>query len=112
MTGAQDSEEHSLPSDTLYTLFAKVHRREVLAHLERKDTDVADLDELADCVHDEVDEVTSPSQARLTLTHAHLPKLAEHNVIEFDDRSETVRYRDGTRVEDLLEIVATDDQPA
>lgn len=109
MTGPRDSEGHSLGPDTLYDLFANEHRRQILSYLETKDTDVAELNELAEHVHEEVDGVTSPDYARLILTHMHVPKLAEEDVIEYDQRSETVRYRDGRHVEAMLAVVTAYD---
>ncbi|GAA0259033.1 hypothetical protein ACFFQF_23590 [Haladaptatus pallidirubidus] len=82
------------------------HRRQVLSYLETKDSDVAELDELAEQLYEEVDGITSPGKAQLTLSHTHVLKLAEHDVIEYDLRSETVRYRDGSHVEAMLAVVA------
>ncbi|WP_227380689.1 DUF7344 domain-containing protein [Haladaptatus halobius] len=109
MTDSRDGKDHSLAPGILYTIFAKEHRREVLSYLQKKDSDVAELGELADHVHEEVEEVTSPSHARLSLTHTHVPKLADHGVVDYDQHSETVRYRDGTRLEALLTVVSTDE---
>nr|WP_227380784.1 hypothetical protein [Haladaptatus halobius] len=54
-----------------------------------------------------MDEIESEQQARTTLIHTHLPKLADHGIIEYDQRSATVRYRDGRQVEAVLEVAAT-----
>lgn len=106
MTSSRDGGNHSLAPDTLYELFAKDHRRKVLSYLEMKDSDVAELGELAEHLYQEVDGITSPDQARLTLTHTHVPKLAEYGVIEYDQWSEIVRYQEGSQVEAMLVVAA------
>jgi hypothetical protein len=72
-----------------------------------EETDIAELDELVDHAHEEVDDLTTAEQARTRLVHMHMPKLADHSVIEYDERNEIVRYWDGDRLEDLLEVVST-----
>jgi DNA-binding transcriptional ArsR family regulator len=94
--------------DALLKLLSSEQRRRVLSYLERKASDTTDLETLVDHIHDEVDDVTAPKQARLALVHNHLPKLATHGIIEYDQRSETVQYRDGDRLETLLEGIPTD----
>jgi hypothetical protein len=98
-----------LSLDTACELLANAERRTVLWYFIDQKTDTAELDELVEHIHEEVDAVTSSDRARLSLTHMHIPKLAEHDVVEYDERSETMRYRDGRRVEALLEAVAIDE---
>ncbi|KZN23109.1 hypothetical protein A4G99_16560 [Haladaptatus sp. R4] len=69
------------------------------------ETTTAELTELAAYIHETVETVSRPKQARITLVHIHLPKLAEHEIIDYDERSEIIRYRDGKRLEHLLEII-------
>jgi hypothetical protein len=105
-----DTDDPLSPDHTLSTaskLLAKPARRAAIRYFIAEETDTAELTELVAHVHEEVDDVTTSKQARITLVHTHLPKLADHEVIEYDERTETVRYRDGDRLEDLLEIVAT-----
>lgn len=63
---------------------------------------VTTLDELADVVVDRDGGVDDPSRARIRLHHCDLPKLAETGVIEYDPRSEAVRYRGRDALEGLL----------
>ncbi|WP_438267423.1 DUF7344 domain-containing protein [Haladaptatus halobius] len=49
------------------------------------------LAELAAVLQTRVAEVESVKQAQITLRHQHLPKLADHGIIEYDQWSETVR---------------------
>ena len=92
----------SLSVETACDLLAKRHRRVVLKCLQENGS--TSLAELATAVHAQVDEVVSEQQAKITLMHSDLPKLADYGVIEYDRRSETVRYRDRIPIETLLEL--------
>jgi hypothetical protein len=94
-----------LTLSTASKLLKKPARRATIRYFSTKETATAELTELATHVHEEVGDFTSAEQAQITLVHTHLPKLAEHDVIEYDNRSETVRYRDGEHLEHLLEVV-------
>nr|WP_266081250.1 hypothetical protein [Haladaptatus caseinilyticus] len=74
-----------------------------------EDTDVADLNELVTYLSEESDEATTAEQVRLSLIHTHIPKLADHGVIEYDRRNEDVRYRNGMLLEDFLEVIPISD---
>jgi hypothetical protein len=99
-----------LELDTVCELLANATRRATLLYFVEHETDVAELAELVEHIHADVEAVTTLDQARRKLAHQHLPKLADHGVIEYDERSETVRYWDGERLETLL-VVGTDDHP-
>jgi predicted transcriptional regulator len=101
--------QSTLSIKNVFDLLAKSHRRIVLAYLQDADGATATLTELAAVVQDRVDDVESEQHARISLVHQHLPRLADHGVIDYDQRSETVRYRDSTRLETILETVPTDD---
>ncbi|WP_425556770.1 DUF7344 domain-containing protein [Haladaptatus pallidirubidus] len=47
---------------------------------------------------------TTRKPLRIQLYHCHLPKLVKENLIEYDSRSQTIRYHGSDRVEVLLEI--------
>ncbi|MFH5801156.1 hypothetical protein [Haladaptatus sp. CMAA 1911] len=94
-----------LSLSTASKLLTKPTRRAVIQHFSARKTPTAELSELVDYVHETVETVTNPKQARITLVHQHLPKLAEHEVIDYDERSETIRYRDEKHLEHLLEII-------
>jgi hypothetical protein len=93
-----------LSLSTASKLLTKPIRRAVIQYFSATKTPTAKLSELVDYVHETVETVTSPEQARIMLVHMHLPKLAEHEVIGYDERSETIRYHDGNHLEHLLEI--------
>ena len=44
-------------------------------------------------------------QIHLQLVHTHLPKLAEHDVVEFDRERGVVRYRSDEQIERLLDTI-------
>ncbi|WP_227378577.1 DUF7344 domain-containing protein [Haladaptatus halobius] len=69
-----------------------------------KETDTAKLEKLVEHVHEEVDAVTAPEQARIALVHKHFPKFADYDVIEYDERSETVRYHETQHLEQYLAL--------
>lgn len=98
--------------DTSFELLADAQRRAALQFFTAHDTDVAELTELVAHVHGEVNEVSSRQRVQLTLAQIHLPKLAEHGVVEYDQRSQTVRYRGGATVEALLTFATRHESPA
>ncbi|WP_227379811.1 helix-turn-helix domain-containing protein [Haladaptatus halobius] len=89
---------------TVCDLLANRHRRVVLDHLQDGDSDAVTLTELAAVIQTQVDDVESEQQARTILIHNHLPKLADYDIIEYDQRSETVRFCDGIQNELLFEL--------
>ncbi|WP_266083118.1 DUF7344 domain-containing protein [Haladaptatus caseinilyticus] len=96
----------TLALGTAFELLANPMRRQVIYYLRESGQDVASVDELVECVHAETSVVNAPERARVGLVHRHLPKLADHGVIEFDSRSETVRYRDGHRLGAVVAFAA------
>ena len=100
------SERFDRPLNHVFKLLAHHHRRYALTYLVGMDSDTATMDELCDYVaarqanagndpkHD--DELAGG------LHHTHLPKLEAAEVIEYDARSETVRYYRQPLVEQAL----------
>jgi len=76
--------------DSLFETLADEQRRRLLAHLVETDDGVAGLPELADRIADGDDE---RERAIIQLHHTHLPKLEDEGIVEYDARSEAVRYR-------------------
>lgn len=82
----------------VFEVLAHEHRRYVLYCLLDGDQDVASLDELVDYVatHDPNvrDPVSESARERLAteLDVVHLPKLEDLGTVEYDRRSEAVRY--------------------
>jgi hypothetical protein len=94
------------PLDTAFTALANRRRRVLLDHLIDGD-EVTDLDALVDVVAGaEADETPTRShrdRVATTLYHIHLPVLAELGLVDFDPRSEAVRYHPHPTVEKWTE---------
>ena len=72
-------------------------RRQVILELRRERH--ATLEELAGAI--DGDEGRLPAQLR----HNHLPKLADHDIVEYDPRSGAVRYDPDARMEAITDAV-------
>lgn len=100
----QITTRHDRPDDVL-TLLADAHRRSIIAYFRSSGSDDATLTDLAAHVCEQSDEHVEPVTSRLH--HVHLPRLADAGVVEYDPRSETVRYRGTDDVEQLMDCLAT-----
>ncbi|MCU4743728.1 ArsR family transcriptional regulator [Halobacteria archaeon AArc-m2/3/4] len=85
------------------TLLADHHRRIVLSTLRNSADDVATVRELAIEVSGRGS--VGEERAILELRHSTLPRLADSGVVEYDERSETVRYQPHCGLELLLDCV-------
>ncbi|WP_438267123.1 DUF7344 domain-containing protein [Haladaptatus salinisoli] len=98
-----DSPHSSNPSfDTLFKILANQHRRYLLYHLSTMNEETLTLSALVNRLAQDV--AITHKRLRINLHQRHLPKLADHNVIEYDSRSQTIRYRGSDRLEILLEM--------
>lgn len=103
--------QNQISVDTTLRLIADEERRRVLAKLVDHPDDVVSVEELVDQMT-----VLSPGgvaatetdRGRSKLKHDILPRLDDTNVVEYDWRSEAVRYRPNDRLERLLGVVRTD----
>lgn len=91
--------------DLAYRSVADQHRRYILRYLRDTADEVVQLDELVDHVVQEETNSRTPDResVRIDLYHVHLPLLADAGVIDFDSRTEEVRYRSHSSVETLLD---------
>ena len=85
--------------DELLTLLADADRRRVIGYFLESTDDVASVEDLAVAMDGPSD------RHRLRLHHAVLPRLAEAGVVEYDGRSETVRYHGSEDLERLAETL-------
>jgi DNA-binding transcriptional ArsR family regulator len=82
-------------------------RRRVLEYLDDESVESTTVTGLAS--HLASLESGSTSQSRdersyeTRLHHIHLPKLDDHGILEYDPRSNAVRYRPNARVEEMLD---------
>ena len=94
--------------DALFEVLSDGRRRRILAYL--VENDIADYDELIDSIVGRKEETADEDERdRIVadLHHRQLPKLADADLVEYDERSETVRYRGGDVVPELLELAST-----
>ncbi|WP_277555699.1 DUF7344 domain-containing protein [Halobaculum limi] len=94
--------------DACLHLVADRNRRRVIHHLRHEATGTLTVDELVDQFHSSgSDSKDGPPQDReelaIQLHHVHLPKLAEHGVVEFEHRSGAIRYHTDEQVEAVLD---------
>lgn len=104
--------------DLLLDALANRRARYVLSYFESASVDVADLEDLVHYIVERENEAGLVTDAddhhqrvAISLHHNRLPKLDETTVIDYDPRSNTVRYRDSERAQmgfDLFESEAPD----
>lgn len=87
--------------DDPHTLLANRHRRATVRYFRDASTEVASLDDIADAISDH----GGADQARLQLHHYALPRLEDADVVEYDARSNAVRYRGSPRLDSLIETL-------
>lgn len=98
---------HSL--DTVFESLANERRRYVLYHLRSTLDNVATFTELRDAVASRESETGLPSQetvdrVAISLKHSHLPKLDDAGLIDYDVRTETIRYREETATKEFIHL--------
>ncbi|SIR86928.1 hypothetical protein SAMN05421858_4195 [Haladaptatus litoreus] len=103
MIREHSSAETSL--NALFEIFANQHRRYTLHHLSNMDGVTATVSALIETLAQF--STTSCKRLRIQLHHCHLPKMAAYNLIEYDSRSQTIRYHGDNRVETLLAVSRT-----
>ncbi|WP_440763690.1 DUF7344 domain-containing protein [Natronorubrum sp. DTA7] len=109
--GASDGRDRE-GVDQLLSLLATHRRRHALYYL--RELEVATVDELARLVTDEPSPLAESAdlddrieETKLALRHVDLPKLTARDIVEYDRRSGTVRYRQpSARLTTLLDCCA------
>jgi hypothetical protein len=102
---------HSL--DASLQLIADHRRRGIVQHLRHETDGTTTFDELVDRMHRRDSDSTDdprPSREELAiqLHHTHLPKLADHGLVDVDLRSGIVRYHPDERVETMLDSLPSE----
>ncbi|MFP8953898.1 hypothetical protein ACLI4Z_13165 [Natrialbaceae archaeon A-arb3/5] len=105
---AVDQTRSDLSPDTAFHLVANARRRYVLYYFTARSTAVATVETLTGYVTTHTD-TADRKHVEIDLVHQHLPMLADNGIVEYDTRSEQVRYYGASLVEKLLELVAEDD---
>lgn len=99
-------------TDALISALADQRTRRVVAALESESVDVVELNDLVDSVvkaeresdPDRDDAAVHRKRVAIDLHHRSLPKLDDAGVLDYDPRSNTIRYRDGCRVSAYLDL--------
>lgn len=98
--------DERLPLDAVLKLLARRPRRLILHYLAAED-DAAFEDLITFVIDHDVDvETDDHDRLLIALYHLHLPKLAAADLIDYDTRDETVRYRGAPKVDRLLAVTA------
>lgn len=93
--------------DTLLQLLADRRRRQAIHHLRHEANGQTTIDGLVDRLHnggpDVDDQPTDREQLAIQLYHTHLPKLADHGVVELEPKSGAIRYQPDEQFETVLD---------
>ena len=93
--------------DAFLQLMANRRRRQAIHHLRHEANGNTTIDDLVDRLHnggsDANDLPTDREQLAVQLYHAHLPKLADHGVVEFEPENGAIRYRPDEQFETVLD---------
>lgn len=109
--GTIDRQLSDIDTEDVLRLCTDEERRSVVAALVDSVENVVSLQELADEVAGGPSASASGQQlhqGKAALKHNHLPRLDETGLIEYDWRSDTVRYLPNEHVERLLEFITTE----
>lgn len=87
--------------DLFFATLASHQRRHLLHHLSGVGDDPTTVQELADVLIKSG--TADPQRARFLLQHVHLPKLKDMTVVDYDPRTETVRYHGSPLLDQMLE---------
>lgn len=98
----------ALSLDTIFELLCRRRRRYALYVLYRSDSDGMGLEELASRIDrleagDEDGRSGGTETIETVLRERHLPRLVEAHVVDFDERSEAIRYHGQPSLEEWIE---------
>lgn len=109
--GCLNDEAHApeVSVDTVFEVLADRRRRYILCHLRDSSESAMVFDELVAFVTAQEPESADRDREQVAahLHHVAVPKLADVGLIEYDARSETVRYRRHSLVETCLDHTET-----
>lgn len=106
-SGVQQS---TLSLDAILELLASAQRREILRALRDESDHTATVDELVAHVVDRETQRTGTrpgrDQIEMMFHHVHLSKLVDAGLVEYDARSQELRYWSHDQLEDLLSYIS------
>lgn len=102
--------------DAALSLVADRQRRRVIRRLRTDSDGETTFEELVDDLHDADATESLPADTdreglEIRLIHSHLPKLADHGLIEHRRDEGVIRYRPDERVEAVLDALPTEHEP-
>lgn len=89
--------------DSVLPVLANTERQTILSHLREPTGDTVSLEELTKVLA--TDTGLDRDQAQIRLHHAHLPKLADLDIVDYDVDSNTVQYLGSPEVESVLDSI-------
>lgn len=89
------SESASL--DRVFETLSDGQRRRMLIYLSESSDGTATVEELVELLGDD------PYRTETRLRHVHLPRLKATSAVDYDDRTETIRYRGGPLLERMID---------
>ncbi len=94
--------------DSSLILVANQRRRRLINHLRHNGNEEVRIDHLVDQLHQAEpasadDREKSRDQLAIQLNHVHLPKLADHGVIDHDHERGTIEYQPDEQIEAVLD---------
>ena len=105
----QPIEEIPLSLDALLDILANQRRRYLLEYLWERPDGVGSFEEATKHTIAEIGRKQgyqpNHDDIQVDLQQHHLPKLADAGIIEYDIRSQTIRYRDHDRLEEIYDRV-------
>jgi hypothetical protein len=80
-------------------VFAPKYWRAVVDYFDRHSTTVATVEDLCTFIQEQTHPDKDETDIAITLHHSTLPKLADTDLLDYDPRSKTARYRGHTKSE-------------
>ena len=102
--GSDGPFQSDLSLDETLSVLSGKPRRELLRLLFTATDGCVSVEEAIEHLNENI----SPAEARSIrneLYHVHIPKLVDSGLVEFDNRSKTLRYRPDDRLEKWMEII-------
>lgn len=103
-----------LSLDTTLEILSQRERRYILSYLADSSENVATLDELVEGIFraktNRGDEAPTRDTIKSSLYHIHLPTLTDAGVVEYDARSQQLRYWADERLERWLERIQREEE--
>lgn len=113
-TEGEPRQTSELSIDATLEILASRERRYILSYLADSSEATASTDELVEHIvraeTERMDEMPNRDDLESSLYHIHLPKLTDSGLLEYDPRSQQLRYWGDERLEKWLERVEREEQ--